>query len=106
MSESILSVGIDLGTTTTQMIVSQLQIENTAAAFSVPHMEIKDRKILYESDIHFTPLLSADTLDAYAIEAILRKEYDKAGITPDMVQTGAVIITGETARKTFPQAQK
>lgn len=99
MSESILSVGIDLGTTTTQMIVSRLQIENTAAPFAVAHMEIRDRQILYESDIHFTPLLSADTLDAPAIEAILRKEYEAAGITPAMVQTGAVIITGETARK-------
>ena len=38
MKESILSVGIDLGTTTTQMIVSRLGVENTASAFSVPHM--------------------------------------------------------------------
>ena len=99
MKESILSVGIDLGTTTTQMIVSRLGVENTASAFSVPHMEIREREILYESDVHFTPLLSADTLDASAIESIIRMEYQKAGIKPSDVQTGAVIITGETARK-------
>ncbi|MBP3633031.1 MAG: ethanolamine ammonia-lyase reactivating factor EutA [Oscillospiraceae bacterium] len=99
MSESIISVGIDLGTTTTQMIVSRLTIENTASPFTVPHMEIKHREILYESPVHFTPLLSADTLDAEAICGIIRQEYDNAGIEPSRVQTGAVIITGETARK-------
>lgn len=99
MKESILSVGIDLGTTTTQMIVSRLGVENTASAFSVPHMEIRDREILYESSVYFTPLISADTLDAAAIETIIRNEYEKAGISPEDIQTGAVIITGETARK-------
>ena len=99
MREYILSVGIDLGTTTTQMIVSQLGMENTASDFSVPHMEILSRKILYESAVHFTPLLSADTIDAAAVEEIIRREYAQAKIRPEDVQTGAVIITGETARK-------
>ncbi len=99
MTDTMLSVGIDLGTTTTQMIVSRLQIENTASAFTVPHMEIRTREILYRSGIHFTPLLSPDTLDAEAIRRLIAQEYRQAGITPQSVQTGAVIITGETARK-------
>ncbi|MBQ9968333.1 MAG: ethanolamine ammonia-lyase reactivating factor EutA [Oscillospiraceae bacterium] len=99
MKESLLSVGIDLGTTTTQMIVSRLYLENTASPFAVPRMEICDREILYQSEPYFTPLRSADTLDAPAIEQILRSEYEKAGISPSDVKTGAVIITGETARK-------
>jgi len=99
MTEEILSVGIDLGTSTTQMIVSRLQLQNTASAFAVPHMEITKREILYESPIHFTPLLSADRLDGEAIGRIIAGEYEKAGIQPQQVQTGAVIITGETARK-------
>ena len=97
--ETLLSVGIDLGTTTTQMVVSKLQIENTANAFSVPRMEIQNREIVYRSAVYETPLLSSDTLDAFEIERIIRKEYAAANITPDQVQTGAVIITGETARK-------
>lgn len=99
MTDQILSVGIDLGTTTTQMIVSRLQVENTAAAFSVPRMEIRAREILYRGGIHFTPLLSADTIDAEAVRRLIEQEYEKAEITPRSVQTGAVIITGETARK-------
>jgi len=99
MTENILSVGIDLGTTTTQMIVSRLRLENTAAAFTIARMEIVDREILYRSDIHFTPLLRSDTLDAEAIKTIIQREYALAGISPSQIQTGAVIITGETARK-------
>lgn len=99
LMEELLSVGIDLGTTTTQMVVSRLVIENTASSFSVPRMEIRDREILYRSRVHLTPLLSPERLDAEAIGTILRKEYQEAGIRPEQVRTGAVIITGETARK-------
>lgn len=99
MTEKLLSVGVDLGTSTTQMVLSQLTVQNTAAPFTVPRMEITNREILYKSRIHFTPLLSADTLDSKAIGNLLRREYEHAGITPGQVQTGAVIITGETARK-------
>ena len=99
MRESMLSVGIDLGTTTTQMVVSRLDVENKASAFSVPHMEICGREILFRSQVHFTPLVSQDTLDAETIKRLIEEEYRRAGITPEEVQTGAVIITGETARK-------
>ena len=97
--ERILSVGIDLGTSTTQMIVSRLQVENTASAFAVPHIEIRDREVLYRSQIYFTPLLSPDTIDSVSVRKLIAEEYDRAGITPGQIQTGAVIITGETARK-------
>lgn len=99
MSEGILSVGVDLGTSTTQMIVSRLSVENTAAPFTIPRMEIREREILYRGRIHFTPLLDARTLDAAAIQRLIQAEYEQAGIRPDQVRTGAVIITGETARK-------
>jgi len=99
MKETMLSVGIDLGTTTTQLILSRLTVENKASVFSVPQMEISGREILYRSSIHFTPLRSNDTLDADKIRDIVGQEYRRAGIRPEEIQTGAVIITGETARK-------
>ncbi len=104
MKESMLSVGIDLGTTTTQMVVSRLLVENTADPFSVPRMEIGDREVIYRGSIHFTPLKTPDTLDAEGIRDIISREYAQAGIAPEQVQTGAVIITGETARKENAQA--
>jgi len=99
VAEILRSVGLDVGTTSTQMILSELLIENRASAFSVPDMEIVQRKILYKSPIHFTPLLQGDLVDSEGIRAIVTEEYQKAGITRSQVDTGAIIITGETSRK-------
>lgn len=99
MSETLLSVGVDVGTTSTQMVVSQLLIENRASGFAVPEMEISDRKILYRSPVYFTPLVEGTLVDGGKIRAIVENEYRKAGITRGEVDTGAVIITGETSRK-------
>ena len=96
---SLLSVGLDVGTTTTQFVVSRLKVENKASSFSVPEMEISRREILYRSPIHFTPLLGQDLVDGEGIRKIVSGEYEKAGITQSQVDTGAVIITGETSRK-------
>ncbi len=95
----LLSVGLDVGTTTTQLIVSQLQIENKASRFSVPDMQIARREIRYRSPVHFTPLQDKDHVNGDAIRQIVAAEYHAAGITPESVDTGAIIITGETARK-------
>ena len=99
MSETLLSVGIDIGTSTTQLILSRLSLENRANPFSVPRVAIGAREVLYRSGIHFTPLLSDTTIDAQGVRAIVEEEYRKSGHEKDQVDTGAVIITGETARK-------
>ena len=99
MGERLLSVGLDVGTTSTQMIVSQLSIENKASSFAVPEMEIGERKILYQSPVHFTPLLDESLVNGEKIRALVEAEYAAAGITRADVDTGAVIITGETSRK-------
>ena len=99
MAESLLSVGLDVGTTSTQLIVSQLTIANRASSFAVPEMEIAERKILYRSPVHFTPLLEGNLVDGDKIRAIVEDEYKNAGISRHQVDTGAVIITGETSRR-------
>ena len=99
MSEVLCSVGLDVGTTTTQLIVSQLTVENQASAFAVPKMEITQREICHRSPVHFTPLTQGNLVDGEGIRRIVEEEYARAGITPGDVDTGAVIITGETSRK-------
>lgn len=99
MSEDILSVGIDIGTSTTQLVFSQLTIDNTASIASIPIVRIVDKKVIYKSDIHFTPLISYKEIDGLGVRKIIEKEYERANIKPEEVGTGAVIITGETARK-------
>ena len=104
MSEKLLSVGLDVGTTSTQLIVSELEIENRASSFAVPDMEIARRTIRYKSPVHFTPLLDQSHVDGSGIREIVEAEYRAAGIRREDVDTGAVIITGETSRKENAQA--
>ena len=97
MKETILSVGIDIGTSTTQLIFSRLTIENLASSYMVPRIRIVDKEVTYRSEIYFTPLLSQTEIDAEKVKGIIEREYRKAGMKPEDLQTGAVIITGETA---------
>ena len=96
---SILSVGIDIGTTTTQVIFSKIIIENTAGYFTAPRISIIDKQILYRGEVHATPLKTRTLLDGEAIREIVESEFGKAGFAPEDIDTGAVIITGESAGK-------
>ena len=104
MSETLCSVGLDVGTTTTQLILSELTVENRASAFAVPELEIVKRRVIYESPVFFTPLIRGELVDGEAIAALVAAEYEKAGIQRSQVDTGAVIITGETSRKENAEA--
>ena len=95
----LLSVGIDIGTTTTQLIFSKLSLVENVRSGQIPRIDIAGREVIYVSDIFFTPILDSETIDSNQLAKILESEYRNAGITPQQVETGAVIITGETARK-------
>ena len=98
-SRDLLSVGVDVGTTTTQIIFSRLNLRDVSRPGQIPRIDITDRQVIYQSPIVFTPLLDSDTIDADKLQEIVRREYAAAGVDPNQVETGAVIITGETAKK-------
>lgn len=104
MSETLLSVGLDIGTTSTQLVVSKLVVENRATGFAVPELEIADRQILYRSPVFFTPLVEGNLINGNAIRDLVEQEYKNAGIKADDLDTGAVIITGETSRRKNAEA--
>lgn len=95
----IFSVGIDIGTSTTQVIFSRITIDNTAGTYMVPHVIITNKEIIYQSPIFTTPLISETVIDENAVRDIVVEQYKQANMKPEDVTTGAVIITGETARK-------
>lgn len=97
-SRDMVSVGIDVGTTTTQVVLSRLTVRNSRRLGLVPRLEVDTRAVLHRSHAHRTPLLAPDEVDVEALTRIIDGEYAAAGIRPAEVETGAVIITGETAR--------
>jgi len=98
-ARGLLSVGVDIGTTTTQIVFSRLNLQDVSRPGQIPRIDITDRKVIYQSPIVFTPLIDFETIDAEKLNQIVRREYSTAGVDPSQVETGAVIITGETAKK-------
>ena len=86
-SRALLSVGIDIGTTTTQVVLSRLALSNVARAGQIPRLAITEREILYQSPIILTPLRDTETIDAEQLNEIVRAEYASAGVTPAQVET-------------------
>ena len=113
-TSTITSVGIDIGTTTTQLVFSALTLRNVAGVTQVPRYAITDRAILYASPVVFTPktprpdqtdvpvpvtdAATEDILDERALADLIRSWYAAAGLRPETVTTGAVIVTGESLK--------
>ncbi|MGG0033394.1 ethanolamine ammonia-lyase reactivating factor EutA [Priestia megaterium] len=95
----ITSIGLDIGTSTTKLIVSKLLIANQQNQFTLPGCQIIDRRVTYVSSIYTTPMLNDVEIDVQRLTVLLEQEYKNAGISLDQVKAGAVIITGETARR-------
>ena len=95
---TIRSVGIDIGSSTSHLVFSQLILRREGSAFS-SRFRVTDRKVLYRSPILLTPYISGTLIDTANIQEFVHESYRQAGFTPDTVDTGAVIITGEALKK-------
>jgi ethanolamine utilization protein EutA len=97
-SLSLTSVGIDIGSSTTHLLFSRLTLRREGAAFSTRY-SVSDRAILWSSPILLTPYRSATEIDFAVVRAFIEQGYAEAGLTPDMIDSGAVVITGEALKK-------
>lgn len=100
IKEELLSAGIDIGTSTTKLVISKFSLTNTAGSTHMPRIEITDTEVIYKSPIFRTPLKSGNEIDMDEVERIVLSQYQEAGVQANDIQSGAVIITGETATKT------
>jgi len=94
----ILSVGVDVGSSTSHLAFSKLLLRRDEPS-ATRRFNIEERNIIYEGRIIHTPLLDDNTIDIAQLTDFFREEYKLAGIDPADIQTGAVIVTGESARK-------
>ena len=78
----MLSVGIDVGTSTSQVIFSRLSVANTSGYFTVPSISITDKKIIYRGPVRETPLFDAVMIDADRLASLVEQDYRDAGIRP------------------------
>ena len=97
--ESIYSVGIDVGDFDDSADLLQADDGESGEQLCSTAYRHCGKEVIYKSRIYFTPLLTQSDIDAEKLKEIVRAEYQAAGMTPADLKTGAVIITGETARK-------
>jgi ethanolamine utilization protein EutA len=92
------SVGIDVGTTTTQVIFSALELTNRAPASQVPRYEFSQRDITYVSPVVFTPLDDDGQIYVAELAVFVDAQYRAVHLTREQVESGAIIVTGETSK--------
>src|SRR5688572_14141571 len=95
---TLLSVGIDIGSAGTQAIFSNIHLRRLSEALTSRYYVV-GRETIYQSPIALTPYLSEERIDDHAIGQIIDAAYEAAGVHPDNVDTGAVILTGEALRR-------
>lgn len=95
---TIHSVGIDIGTTTTQVIFSRLALMNAAGPSEVPRYEITEREVTFLSPIVATPVDFEGSIHGDELLAFINAQYEAAGLSHAEVESGAIIITGETSK--------
>jgi ethanolamine utilization protein EutA (predicted chaperonin) len=93
------SVGIDVGTATSQIIFSRLVLRRLGRELS-SRFVVTERKTLYLSPVHFTPYTRGrERIDDEALGRLVDSAYQEAEITREQVDTGAIILTGEAIRR-------
>jgi ethanolamine utilization protein EutA len=92
------SVGIDIGSSTSHLIFSQIVLRREGAGLSA-RFTVTDRTVLHRSAIMLTPYVSGTLIDHERLKEFILEAYREAGFTPRDIDTGAVIITGEALKK-------
>ena len=100
---ALTSVGIDIGSAGTQVIFSRLHMRRLGEDLSSRYFVV-NRETLYQSPVALTPYLSELRIDEQAIGEIIDQAYAGAGLHPDNIDTGSVILTGEALRRENAQA--
>ena len=92
------SVGIDIGSSTSHLVFSRLTLRREGAAFSAK-FRVTEREVLFRSKIMLTPYITGTRIDTDKVTQFIHQAYAEAGFTPDEIDTGAVVITGEALKK-------
>src|SRR5882672_4712800 len=95
---SLMTVGIDIGSSGTQVIFSRVNLRRLGEDLSSRYFVVS-RETLFQSSVALTPYRSEEHIDEAKLGAIIDDAYNAAGIDPAGIDTGAVILTGEALRR-------
>ncbi len=90
----LVSVGVDIGSATSHLAFSRLVLQRRGNS-----ARLVRRELLHESAVLLTPFADDQTIDSAALNSFITTEYQRAGINPDSIDTGALILTGLAAQR-------
>lgn len=95
----LVSVGVDIGSSTSHLVFSRLVLERLDNRYIV-----SEREVFHESDVLLTPYADDMTIDATRLGAFIDRQYEMAGLDPQAIDTGALILTGVAVRRANSRA--
>jgi ethanolamine utilization protein EutA len=95
---ALTTVGIDIGSSGTQVIFSRVHLRRLAEDLTSRYYVVA-RETLFQSPVALTPYQNEQRIDDAALGAIIDDAYIAAGLPPEKIDTGVVILTGEALRR-------
>jgi ethanolamine utilization protein EutA len=90
----ILSVGVDIGSSTSHLVFSRIVLERVDSRYVVTQ-----RETFYQSDILLTPYNDKEEIDAEKLGEFIHQQYQDANVDPNEIDAGALILTGVAVRR-------
>ncbi len=100
---SLTSVGIDIGSSGTQLIFSRINLRRLGEDLSSRYCVVS-RETLFQSPVALTPYKDQERIDEEKLADIIDEAYAQSGLHPDQIDSGVVILTGEALRRQNAQA--
>lgn len=97
------TVGIDIGSSGTQVIFSRVHLRRLAEDLTSRYYVVA-RETLFQSAVALTPYQDEQRIDDAELGEVIDDAYEAAGLTPEKIDTGVVILTGEALRRENAQA--
>jgi ethanolamine utilization protein EutA (predicted chaperonin) len=95
---SLRSVGIDIGSSGTQVIFSRIKLRRMGEELSSRYFVVS-RETLFQSPVSLTPYKNEELIDEAELASIIDQAFADAGLHPDDIDAGVVILTGEALRR-------
>lgn len=93
----LLSIGVDIGSSGSQIAFSRLLMYGPGEPLAM-RRQVKARETLHLSSVVLTPYADAQ-IDLTRLRGTLARAFADAGLKPDDIDTGVIIMTGVAARR-------
>src|SRR5256712_13482341 len=100
---SLARVGICMGRAVRRVVVSRINRREMGEELSSRYFVVS-RETLFQSPVSLTPYRSEELIDDAELGAIIDRAFADAGLHPDNIDTGVVILTGEALRRENAEA--